>query len=251
MASKTITANELDVSKLEYSDLRRLDSGIKVAYVNHNGGLINLQTPELSLTFDSTDHDGNGKYSFMASMKGIDTNEQLQEFSGKMKEIESKLLADAEKNCVQWLGKKYSSEMILDKFTRIMRPYKDPETGEYTGKYPDNMSFKVVKREGKFMCKFYDENRQRINVDNENEEDYVEIEKVLAKGTSFRAILKCTGLWVSNIGFGVSWQAAQMKVKLPDNLEEYAFRDEDDFQPEPEKEDEGEEESSEEAESSD
>ena len=42
-------------------------------------------------------------------------------------------------------------------------------------------------------------------------------------------------------GFGVSWQAAQMKVKLPDNLEEYAFRDEDDFEPEPEKEEEEEE----------
>ena len=251
MASKTITAKELDVSKVEYSDLKRLESGIKVAYLNYNGGLINLQTPELTLTFDSTDHDNNGKYSCMASMKGIDTNEQLQEFSGKMKEIESKVLEDAEKNCVQWLGKKYSSEMILDKFTRIMRPYKDPETGEYTGKYPDNMSFKVIKRDGKFTCKFYDENRQRINVDNENEEDYVEIEKVLAKGTSFRAILKCTGLWVSNIGFGVSWQAAQMKVKLPDNLEEYAFRDDDDFEPEPEKEnEEEEEESSEEAESS-
>ena len=249
MGSKTITAKELDVSKLEYSDLRRLDSGIKVAYVNHNGGMINLQTPELSLTFDSTDHDNNGKFSCMASMKGIESNEQLQEFSGKMKEIESKLLEDAEKNCVQWLGKKYSSEMILDKFTRIMRPYKDPETGEFTGKYPDNMSFKVVKRDGKFVCKFYNEHRQRINVDNENEDEYVEIEKVLAKGTSFRAILKCTGLWVSNIGFGVSWQAAQMKVKLPDNLEEYAFRD--DFEPEPEKEEEDEEESSDEAESTD
>ena len=68
--------------------------------------------------------------------------------------------------------------MILDKFTRIMRPYKDPETGEFTGKYPDNMSFKVVKRDGNFMCKFYDENRKRINVDNENEEDYVEIDKI-------------------------------------------------------------------------
>ena len=248
MASKTITATELDLSKITYTDLKRLESGIKVAYVNHNGGVINLQTPELTLTFDSMDHDNNGKYSCMASMKGIESNPQLQEFSEKMKGIESKLLEDAGKNSVQWLGKKYSEEMILDKFTRIMRPYKDPETGEYTGKYPDNMSFKVVKRDGKFMCKFYDENRQRINVDNENEEDYVEIEKVLAKGTSFRAILKCTGLWGSNIGFGLSWQAAQMKVKLPDNLEEYAFRD--DFEPEPEKEEE-EEESSEEAESTD
>ena len=253
MASKTITAKELDVSKISITEVRRLDSGIKVAYVNHNGGVINLQTPELTLTFDSMDHDNTGKHSCMASMKGIESNEQLKEFSDKMKEIESKILKDAGENCVQWLGKKYSEEMILDKFTRIMRQYKDPETGEFTGKYPDNMSFKVVKRDGNFMCKFYDENRKRINVDKEDEDDYVGIEKVLVKGTSFRAILKCTGLWVSNIGFGVSWQAAQMKVKLPENLEEYAFRDEDDFEPEPEKEDEEEEEvdSSDEAESTD
>ena len=78
MASKTITAKELDVSKLEYSDLKRLESGIKVAFINHNGGLINLQTPELTLTFDSMDHDGTGRFSCMASMKGIDTNQQLQ-----------------------------------------------------------------------------------------------------------------------------------------------------------------------------
>ena len=249
MSSKTITPSELDISKLQYSDLKKPREGasIKTAYINHNGGFINLQTPELALTFDSMDHDGTGRFSCMASMKGIESNQQLKEFSGKMKELESKILEDAGKNCVQWLGKKYSDEMILDKFTRIMRPYKDPETGEFTGKYPDNMSFKVIKRDGAYMCKFYDEDRKRINVDNEDDEDYVNINQVLSKGTTFRAILKCTGLWVSNIGFGVSWQAVQMKVKLVDNLEEYAFRD--DFEPEPEKE-EDEEESSEEAESS-
>ena len=231
--NKTITPKELDISKITYSDLKRLDSGIKVAYVNHDGGNINLQTPEMYLTFDSMDHDGTGKYSCMASFKGSDTNPQLKELSDKMKEVEGKVLKDAGENSVQWLGKKYSEEMILDKFTRIIRPYKDPETGEYSGKYPDNMSFKVVKRDGTFQCKFYDENRKRINVDKPDEEDYVKIETILAKGTQFRAILKCTGLWVSNIGFGVSWQAAQMKVKLPEGLEEYAFRD-DDFEPEPE-----------------
>ena len=233
MSSKTITPSELDISKLQYSDLKKPREGasIKTAYINHDGGFINLQTPELALTFDSMDHDGTGRYSCMASMKGIESNPQLQEFSEKMKELESKVLEDAGKNSVQWLGKKYSDEMILDKFTRIMRPYKDPETGEFTGKYPDNMSFKVIKRDGSFMCKFYDENRKRINVDNEDEEDYVNINQVLSKGTSFRAILKCTGLWVSNIGFGVSWQAVQMKVKLIDNLDEYAFRDEE-FEPE-------------------
>ena len=125
MSSKTITPSELDISKIQYSDLKKPREGasIKTAYINHNGGFINLQTPELALTFDSMDHDGTGRYSCMASMKGIESNPQLQEFSEKMKELESKVLEDAGENSVQWLGKKYSDEMILDKFTRIMRPY--------------------------------------------------------------------------------------------------------------------------------
>ena len=36
------------------------------------------------------------------------------------------------------------------------------------------------------------------------------------------------GLWFSSAGFGATWKAEQIKLKIPESLEEYAFRDDDD-----------------------
>ena len=40
-------------------------------------------------------------------------------------------------------------------------------------------------------------------------------------------LLKCNGLWFSSAGFGATWKAEQIKLKIPESLEEYAFRDDD------------------------
>ena len=101
-------------------------------------------------------------------------------------------------------------------------------TGEFTGKFPAQMGFKVIQRNGNFDCKFYDDSRQRINVDDSDGEYYQEPSKLLGKGTTVRLLLKCNGLWFSSAGFGATWKAEQIKLKVPESLEEYAFRDDDD-----------------------
>ena len=259
--SKTFTANEIDVSKIRYSDLKKLDSGAKIAYVNYGDegiNSINIQTPEMEFPFDSKMYDGSGKFSCQTTLNGQDA----KVFHEKMMEIDNKIREDAKKNSMAWFGKKtISDEMIEDKFVPVIRKYKDPETGEYTGKYADKIAFKVVKKSSGFDCKFYDEGRKRINVDKEDEDGYVVADTLMAKGCSAMCILKCNGLWFSSVGFGCSWKAVQMKVKLPENLEEYAFRDDDnedvdsdddvdESEPEPEPEKTPEKESSEEEESS-
>jgi len=252
--AKTFTAEEIDVSQIRYSELKKLDSGAKIAYVNYGSegiNSINVQTPEMTFPFDSKMFDGSGKYSCQLSLVG----EDVKVFHDKMNEIDNKIKEDAKKNSQAWFGKKtISDEMIEDKFVPVVRKYKDPESQEFTGKYPDKLAFKVVKKDTGFECKFYDENRKKINVNDESKEDFVLADSLMAKGCSAMCILKCNGLWFSSVGFGCSWKAVQMKVKLPENLEEYAFRDDDDEvdsdeieegEPEPEKEDSSEEESEE------
>jgi len=227
--SKTFTAEEIDVSQIRYSELKKLDSGAKIAYVNYgsDGGInsINVQTPEMTFPFDSKMFDGSGKFSCQLSLIG----EDVKVFHDKMNEIDNKIREDAKKNSQAWFGKKsISDEMIEDKFVPVVRKYKDPESQEFTGKYPDKLAFKVVKKESGFECKFYDENRKKINVNDQSKEDFVVADTLMAKGCSAMCILKCNGLWFSSVGFGCSWKAVQMKVKLVENLEEYAFRDDDD-----------------------
>ena len=58
----------------------------------------------------------------------------------------------------------------------------------------------------------------------------------MAKGNTVKLLLKCNGLWFSTAGFGCTWKAEQIKIKVPEKLEDYAFRDDDGFVDEPEKE---------------
>jgi hypothetical protein len=153
----------------------------------------------------------------------------MEEFIVSMTKLDEKIKEDAKKNCQAWFGKKsISDEVIEEKYTPIVRHYKDPESGELTGKFPAQMGFKIVQRDNVFQCKFYDESRKRLNVDSKDEDDYVETSNLLSKGNSAKLLLKCNGMWFSTAGFGCTWKAEQVKVKVPEQLDDYAFREEDD-----------------------
>ena len=226
---------ELDVKLVRYSDLKKMSSGAKIAYVNYGKEGINsifMETPEAVFPFDNTfypDQDGQGgKFSCKMSLKSED-NPEMDEFVKAMSKLDEKIKSDAKKNCQAWFGKKSISDEVIDeKYTPIVRHYKDPESGEFTGKFPAQMGFKVVQKNNQYQCKFYDDKRKRLNVDNKDNEDFVEASSLLGKGNSVKLLLKCNGMWFSTAGFGCTWKAEQIKLKVPETLEEYAFRDDGD-----------------------
>jgi hypothetical protein len=230
----TLKPKEIDANLVRYSDLKKMSSGAKIAYVNYGKEGINsifMETPEATFPFDNTfypDQDGKGgKYSCKISLKG--DSKEMEEFIVSMTKLDEKIKEDAKKNCQAWFGKKsISDEVIEEKYTPIVRHYKDPESGELTGKFPAQMGFKIVQRDNVFQCKFYDESRKRLNVDSKDEDDYVETSNLLSKGNSAKLLLKCNGMWFSTAGFGCTWKAEQVKVKVPEQLDDYAFREEDD-----------------------
>ena len=228
--SKAMMASEIEMTKVKYSDLKNLDNGAKIAYVNYGDGIqsIYLQTPELTFPFDCMyyqESEGSGKFSCKVSLK-TDDNPEIESFVKKMSEFDEKIKSDAKKNSMTWFKKKsMSDEVIDDKYTPIVRHYKDPDTGEFSGKYPAQMGFKVAKRNGVYQCKFYDESKSKINVDSPDDEGFQDVTNLLGKGSSAKMLLQCTGLWFSSVGFGATWKAVQMLVKVPETLEEFAFRD--------------------------
>lgn len=225
-------AKEIDVNKVKYSELKTLDNGAKIAYVNYGDGInsIYLQTPELTFPFDNqffTEGEGSGKFQCKVSLNK--SNPATAELVEKLEEMDNKIMEDAMKNSMTWFKKsKMSQEVVEEKYTPIVRYSKDSETGERSEKYPPQLAFKVVQRSGKYQCKFFDETAKKINVDNAEGENYQDVNNLLAKGCSVKLLLKCNGLWFSPSGFGATWKAEQMKVKVPETLEEYAFRDDDD-----------------------
>ena len=230
-----MSAKNVDINKITFSSLKKLPNGAKISYVNYGNieddGIVSLQmvTPMVDFPFDAkffADENG-GKWSCKVALKG--DSDAMNEFIKTMTQFDDKIKSEAIKNSQAWFGKKSLTEdVMLEKYTPIVRPYKEPETGEETGKYAPQLAFKVPFKNDKYECKFYDENKDLINITDKDGDDYKDIENILKKGISTKMILKCNGMWFSASGFGCTWKAVQMKVKVPVELDSYAFDDTDD-----------------------
>lgn len=242
MSTKVLKPHEVDMKKIEFSKLRKTNSGAKISYINYGSleeeGVVSLQiqSPHTAMTFDAKYYpdDSGGKYDCRVSLNG-ETGDMLA-FIEMMRNMDELIKGIAKKNSKEWFGKASISDEILDeKYVPIVRDYKDPETGEKTGKYAPTFGFKVKHDSGKkYACRFYDENKRKININDESADDFKLVEGILKKGTSMRLLLKCTGLWFSPQGFGCSWRPLQMKVRVPILMDEYAFDDTDEEEEEEE-----------------
>jgi hypothetical protein len=56
----------------------------------------------------------------------------------------------------------------------------------------------------------------------------VNLEEMFKKGTKVKMILRCKGIWISNVGWGCTWSAEQIKIDVPVGFSGYAFDDSDD-----------------------
>ncbi len=220
---------DIDVSKIEITQLKKLDNGANVAYLNYEGKPIYITTPDLDVPFDSqwwpdASGDNSGKWSVKVNLRPGEPDNLIE----LLKNMDSNLKENAMKNSVAWFKKRnLSSDTIDTLYTPMLKEDIDPESGEPTGKYPPGLSFKVVKRDGKVNCKVYGENKTEFNVQNESGEGFMRVEDLVKKGSKVRLLLRCNGLWVANGKFGCTWRAEQMKVTRAASFEDYAFEDSD------------------------
>ena len=226
---KPMTPDEFDVSKVEFTKLRKLDNGALTMYLNYDGGQpIYLKTPELDLPFDGKywpDNDTTGKWAIKANLKGDKCSSMVQ----KMKEMDDRIKEEALKNSVAWFKKRnLSAETIDSLYNSMIKESLDPETGDPDGRFPPSFSFKVVKRNDNVTCKIYTDKSDEYNTSNPDGEDYVSVDDLVKKGTKVKLLIRCNGVWLANGKFGCTWRAEQMKVKPAANFDEYAFEDSED-----------------------
>ena len=222
--------NEFELDKIKYSPIKALDNGAKISYINYetDNNPIRLQTSECELPFDAgyfPDASKNsGKFSIKISLR------DSKEFSDKIKEFDEKLKEDAQKNSKDWFKKaKMSSSAIEAIYTTMLKESRDVETGELDNKYPPQFNYKVVIRDGKCDCGFFDEKKTKIDVpslDGDISEHM--LSRYLVKGAKIKALLKCNGIWISGNKFGCTWRAEQLQITVPVDMgDEFAFRDSD------------------------
>lgn len=220
---------ELNVSELEFSDLKTLNNGGKMVFVNYKGDLINLQTPELRLPWDvNADYaeDANGKYNFTVSLDGYDSDKNVKELYDKLMEMDNAIREYAKNHSKTFFQRKTASDELVDtNYTPIVKLSKTD--GEPDGKYPPSLKLKVQKKDDKCQCKFYNSQKEKFDVDS-REEGSVRITDILVKDAKCKMLIRCNGIWLINGKFGCTWKVEQLRTEVPTKkLDDYAFRDDD------------------------
>ena len=239
--SGPMKASQIDVSKITFSAPKTLDNGGKMLYLNYNGGInpIHLVTPEVSIPFDPSyfpDNATSGKYALKISLSNLE-DKAMKDFRDKLVELDTLLMNAAVDNSKAWFKKpKLSLETVKELYTPQVKVHTDQETGEPTGKWPDQFGFKVVMKDSKFPnLSVYDNSKVKFDINRETD-DPTDINSILMKGSMIKSVLKCNGIWIANGKFGCTWRAEQIRVKVPEGgLKEFAIlsdsEDEDDSDP--------------------
>lgn len=222
--NKIIKAGNLDIKKVNFGDNIKTNkySG-KSVYVNYNNGPFRVQMPKMSLPFGVSIYKPEGgeeKYSLELSWNGVKP-EILESF----REFEERIIDYAEKNSKELFKKQKSREVLEELFQHYLKIDKDEE-GHIIDKYAPRLKVKMYTDGNNISLDAYDSEKidgkyPRIHLTKDNISDY------LSRGSKCEAILQCSGLWVVDGKFGISWVLVQVKIYKNENkLVGYAFEDE-------------------------
>ena len=218
----------VDVSKLSFSAVKSLPSGAKIIYVNYEGNPLFVQTPEMTVPYDSgtyyPENDTSGKYSIKVSMDGFNSG-AMKNFHDMLVSMDKAVMEAGMENSLSWFKKKSLTEDIAKElYNNMVKVSLDSETGEPNGKWAPTFAFKIVKRDGKVQCDCYDADKNELSLEGDGA---VNLETMFKKGTKVKMILKCNGLWIASGKFGCTWRAEQVKINSPMEYSGYAFDDDD------------------------
>jgi hypothetical protein len=223
MSATIVKAVNIEESKFKVSSAIKVNkySG-KSVFVSYNGGAMRAQLPKMALPFGISKYvnpdTGDTKYSLDLSMKDID-----KKVFENFQKIEESILDFAEKNSVELFKKKRSKDILKEFYKPFIKFHE--ENGELSDKYPPRFKAKLWTSGNDFSVDVYDSVKVngsypkiKLTLDN--------CDELVSGGSQCEAIVQCSGIWVVNDSFGISWSVVQMKLyKNANAISGYAFED--------------------------
>jgi hypothetical protein len=202
-----ITPNTFDVAKLSFSELKKLDNGSYATYINCANGpdrKLRVQGPQLPVPYKANDYQGNTNYSVSQSFRDESTNAKVKSFRKMVDTIDSFVLNEVTKNAGKWLGiEGASKEMVKLFFTPSIHFAKDKVTKKVRTDLPPTFQAKLRQKNGAFDAEMFDKDLQRIK---NSDGTFTSPLNILQQGTEFTGIFECTGVWIVDKKFGITWK---------------------------------------------
>lgn len=194
-----------DASNLTVSELKKLDNGSSMAFLNYNRGPVLLQAPTLVCPYGASDYNGNGKFKVRASLRNRDSDPDMEAYCASLEAIDDFVIDQAHKNAAKWFKMPGASrETIAIFYKRSIEPSKDKE-GNPTD-YPPNQSLALRKKGAGYELDLF-------NADmSENNEDPI---TALSKRVEIYPAVKAGMIWIADKKFGLTWNLAQACITKP------------------------------------
>jgi hypothetical protein len=206
MSTSVITASSFNAKNLTVSELKKLDNGSGQVYLNYGGGRLRVQSPQMSVPYDSGDYNGNQKYKVNMSFKGAAQNPKLAKFQEMLQAVDNYVIDTAVANAGKWFKMPGASrELVAAFFTPSIKVSKDKDGNPKD--YPPTVVPKLAQRNGAFDAELYDDKNVMM--------EGVTPLDVLRRGAEIVAILDVSSIWVGDKKFGVTWKLHQACVKVP------------------------------------
>ena len=215
-------ANEIDVSALEFSEVKPFGDHAKIVYINYKNKPLFVQTPLMKCPYGlgKFDDGERTKYSLDLSFGNTGESKSINNLKTFVENVDDMVLEMSTKNSLEWFKKKNQSKDVSQAlYTSALKVA--TENGEPTDKYPPTFKLKVPSYNDEFKkVQCYNENKETISPD---------LNSLLGKGQTTKAIVKLVGIWLAGGKFGVTWELTQLKL-TPNSkgFDSYAFHDDDD-----------------------
>jgi hypothetical protein len=223
MASNVVLSSNFSSQKISFSQVKLLESGGKQAYVNYDGGMFVVQTPDATLPYGMNVFDKAGpvKYSVELSLRGYqDKGSKMEAFYNMVSQLDEFMIEQGVKNSKQWFKADLSRDVIKAFYSPMIRFSKDKDGN--VKPYPPTLkaSLRQKRDSQEFDVVCYDDKREQYKG--------IPLEELLVKGAVLQSLIQCTGVWFAGSKFGLSWKLVQTMIKtLPQSSRNFTFVDDD------------------------
>lgn len=222
-----IKAKEFKPENVSFSVAKPNKHGGKIVYINYDyedGNTprpLRIQLPKMKAPFgvsgwSKSQSDTKSGEPTLTSNDTLELSfdDKTTDIIQKFHELENLAMQLAADNSKDFFKKKYTlAELKL--FYKTSIKVNDSEDSDK--QYPPRFKSKLLKdANGNYVSKLYNENSEKLDFNVENNAE------VLPKGSECVSIIECSGLWIVNSSFGISWRPVQVKVyrnnyKLPES----------------------------------
>ena len=202
-----VQPSSFNIAQLSISEAKKLDNGSSQAYVNYNGKKLRIQAPRLPIPMDAGDYQGNQKYKVQLSFRDKDSNPKVAAFYKALEDFDNFVIDHAVSKSGPWFKKPgMARDIVVDKFTPSIKFSKDKEGNLKPYPPTHGVALKKNNKTGAFDAELYDKEKRLI-------EGVTPID-VLKRGCEITPILECTGIWITDKGFGATWKLFQARVDV-------------------------------------